>query len=212
LLCNCSQTLSVPCTRGGWSLLVDEPRYRGEVPEQLPSAESPGQQYQRRIDVMLGPGYLDGLADRSIDDVRAMHEETMEVETELSYVRRLAQARIEIVNAELDRRAQGGSVGDLVAMLPEILSDDHPRPDPAASRLPRHLAPSPSIEWRRGLESLITDTTLVNLPTLAEDDLRATVAQLGELEREVSGRRRELHRVIDGIEAELTSRHKVGRA
>jgi hypothetical protein len=103
-------------------------------------------------------------------------------------------------------------VGDLVAMLPEILSDDHPRPDPATSRLPRHLAPSPSIEWRRGLESLITDTTLVNLPTLAEDDLRATVAQLGELEREVSDRRRELHRVIDGIEAELTSRHKVGRA
>jgi hypothetical protein len=182
------------------------------VPEPSPSAKSPGKQYQRRIDVMLGPGYLDGLADRSIDDVRAMHEDTMEVETELSYVRRLAQARIEIVNAELDRRAKGGSVGDLVAMLPEILSDDHPRPDPATSRLPRHLAPSPSIEWRRGLESLITDTTLVNLPTLAEDDLRATVAQLGELEREVSDRRRELHRVIDGIEAELTSRHKVGRA
>lgn len=187
------------------------------MPEETPTGESSatppgGQQHRRRIDAMLGPGYLDDLADRSIDDVRAMHEATMEVETELSYVRRLAQARIEIVSAELDRRAKGGSVGDLVAMLPEILSDDHPRPDPTTSRLPRHLAPSPAIEWRRGLESLITDTTLVNLPTLAEDELRATIDQLGELEREVSGRRRELHRVIDGIEAELASRHKVGRA
>ena len=161
---------------------------------------------------MLAPEYLDGLADRSIDDLRAMHEETMEVETELSYVRRLAQARIEIVNAELDRRGRGGSVGDLVAMLPTILTDDHPRPDPATSRLPRHLAPSPAIEWRRGLESLITDATLVNLPTIPEDELRVTLDQLGTLEREVSERRRALHRVIDGIEAELASRHKVGRA
>ncbi len=168
--------------------------------------------YRRRIDVMLEAEYLDGLDDRSIDDVRAMHEETMEVETELSYVRRLAQARIEIVNAELDRRAKGGSVGDLVAMLPKILADDHPRPDPATSRLPRHLAPSPDIEWRRGLEGLITDTTLVNLPTLSEEELRGTIAQLEELEGEVSGRRRALHGVIDRIEAELATRHKVGRA
>lgn len=182
------------------------------VPEQSVPGEASGSPRRRRIDVMLGSGYLDGLADRSTDDVRAMHTQTLEVETELSYVRRLAQARIEIVNAELDRRAKGGSVADLVAMLPEILSDEHPRPGPATSRLPQPLAPSPSIQWRRGLESLIVDTTLVNLPTLAEDELHTAVAQLGELEREVSERRRALHRVIDGIEAELASRHKVGRA
>jgi hypothetical protein len=187
------------------------------MPSQSSAGESNADQaspsrFRRRIDVMLEAEYLEGLSDRSIDDVRVLHEDTMEVETELSYVRRLAQARIEIVNAELDRRASGGSVGDLVAMLPEILSDDHPRPDPATSRLPRHLAPSPSIEWRRGLESLITDTTLVNLPTIPEDELRATIDQLGLLEREVSDRRRALHKVIDRIEAELTSRHKVGRA
>jgi hypothetical protein len=106
----------------------------------------------------------------------------------------------------------GGSVSDLVAMLPEILSDDHPRPDPASSRLPQRLAPSMSIEWKRGLESLIADATLMNLPTIADEDLRVTLDQLGELERDVSRRRRALHRVIDGIEADLTARHKVGRA
>jgi hypothetical protein len=169
--------------------------------------------HRRRLDVVLGDGYLDGLDDKTIDEVRAMHEECLEVETEVSYVRRLAQARIDILSAELDRRAAGPSAGrsveDLVAMLPEILADDTPRTDPAHSRLPRHLAPSPEIAWRRGLEYLITDATLVNLPALGEDGLRETLELLGTLEREMSGRRGALHAVIDRIERELATRHRV---
>lgn len=168
--------------------------------------------HRRRLDVMLEPGYLEGLGELDLDAVRAMHEESLAVETEVSYVRRLAQARIDIVEAELDRRARGGSIGDLVAALPQILSDDTPRSDSASSRLPRHLSPSPVIPWRRGLESLITDATLVNLPTLSEDDLSSTLGQLRELESDVSTKRRALHRVIDAIEADLTERHKVGHA
>jgi hypothetical protein len=158
---------------------------------------------------MLEEGYLDGLEAKPLDEVRTMHEECLEVETEVSYVRRLAQARIDIVRAELDRRSAGGSVGDLVAMLPKILADDSPRTDPAHSRLPRHLAPSPAITWRRGLERLITDATLVNLPSLTEDELNDTVEQLRTLEGEMSERRRALHGVIDGIESDLAARHKV---
>jgi hypothetical protein len=167
---------------------------------------------RRRADVILEPSYVEGLVDKPIDEVRAMHEECLEVETEVSYVRRLAQARIDIVLAELDRRAAGGTIGDLVAALPQILADDGPRSDPATSRLPRHLAPAPAIEWRRGLERLITDATLVNLPTLTEDELRATLEQLRELEAETSGRRSGLHGVIDQIEGELTARHTVDRS
>ena len=43
-----------------------------------------------------------------------MDHECAEIETELSYVRRLAQARIDIIQAEVDRRAAGGSLGDLI--------------------------------------------------------------------------------------------------
>jgi len=162
---------------------------------------------RRRVDVILDPAYLERLADRPIDELRTMHAECLEVETEVSYVRRLAQARIAIVNAELDRRAAGGSAGDLVAALPKILADDPPRPAPGQSRLPRHLAPAPNIEWKRGLEYLIADSTLVNLPTLSAEDLQRTLGKLGELERETSTRRRELHKVIDAVEAELAARH-----
>jgi len=167
---------------------------------------------RRRADVILEPSYGEGLADKPIDDVRAMHEECLQVETEFAYVRRLAQARIDIIRAELERRAAGGTIGDLVAALPQILADDYPRPEPSSSRLPRYLAPAPAIEWKRGLEHLIADATLVNLPTLSDDELRVALEQLGDLERETSGRRRALHGVIDRIEGELTARHAAGSA
>jgi hypothetical protein len=155
---------------------------------------------------MLDDAYLDGLDAKPLDEVDAMHKDCSEVETEVSYVRRLAQARIDILSAELDRRASGGSVEDLVARLPSILADEHPRSDPAHSRLPLQLAPSMAITWQRGLEHLISDSTLLNLPLLGIDELQDTRDELGKLEREMSSRRRSLHGVIDDLEADLAAR------
>ncbi|HEV7536081.1 MAG TPA: aerial mycelium formation protein, partial [Acidimicrobiia bacterium] len=85
---------------------------------------------QRRLDRVLEPGYLDGLADRPIAEVSALKAECTELETEVSFVRRLAQGRIDILDAERDRRANGGSLEDLIAGLSKILADDGPRPTP----------------------------------------------------------------------------------
>jgi hypothetical protein len=167
---------------------------------------------RRRIDKVLDPKYLAGLDGWSLDEVRRCHTECLEIETELSYVRRVAQARVDILEAELDRRAGGGSVGDLIASLPEILSDEEPRPPAERSRFPRQLAPSMEIPWRRGLERLIADGTLADLPTLSDEELRSTIAQLGELERQASAQRSALHGVIRRLEADVAARHKVGRA
>lgn len=161
---------------------------------------------------MLAPEYLEGLSERSLDDVRTLRDECLEVETEISYVRRLAQARMDILAAETDRRSAGGSIGDLVASLPAILSDSGARSNPTTSRLPRLLAPSMAIEWKRGLEYLIADSTLLNLPTLDQEELNERMELLRQLERDVSTSRRELHDVIDRIEAELVSRHRVEQA
>ena len=72
------------------------------------------------------------------------------------------------------------------------------------------MAPAPAIEWKRGLEHLIIDTTLVDLPTLSEDELRENVDLLQKLETETSRQRRAMHGVIDRIEADLAARHTVG--
>lgn len=169
-------------------------------------------QHKRRVDRVLEPDYVDDLASSSLEEIRARHSECLEIETEVSYVRRLAQARLDILRAELSRRAAGGTVGDLIAALPQILSDDGPRAPVTESRLPRHLAPSMDIKWNRGLEHLVFDETLATLPTLSDEELESRIAQLSTLERELSERRRALHRVIEAIELDLAGRHKVGRA
>src|SRR3954462_143917 len=160
----------------------------------------------RRIDRILAPEYIDGLDRRGLDELRAMERDAIEVETEVSYVRRLAQGRIDILAAEADRRAAGGALGGLIAALPTILADDTPRSGPATTRVQPVLAPAAGIEWNRGLERLITDGTLANLPNLTDAELQATVGQLRELDREVSERRRELHGVLDTLTQAIAAR------
>lgn len=170
-------------------------------------ADTQDQKHERRLDRVLESDYLARVEQRDLEELRQMRSECVEVETEVSYVRRLAQARIEILDAELERRASGGSVEDLIAALPRILADEGPRSGPSQARLPQPLAPNMSIRWNRGLENLVSDATLANLPTLPEDDLRSTLADLRGFESEISDTRAKLHEVIDTLELELAARH-----
>jgi hypothetical protein len=76
--------------------------------------------------------------------------------------------------------------------------------------MPQQLAPSMDVEWARGLEPLVTDATLANLPSLADEDVRATLERLRALETDVSATRRSLHGVIDALDRELAARLRVG--
>lgn len=164
--------------------------------------------HERRVDRICAPGYLDGLDEKTDEQLHAMKAEAAEVETETSYVRRLAQARIDIVRAEQAKRAEGRrSIADLVEDLPRILAAQM-RADasPAQVRMSPILAPDPGIDWGRGNERRIVDDSLARLPELSDADLAQLLADLDELERDVSARRRTLHHVIDTIDAEIARR------
>src|SRR6201989_2716480 len=94
------------------------------------------------------------LESTSIDELRAKHAECLELETEVSYVRRLTQARIDILDAEVRRRSTGGSLEELIDQLPQILADAGPRGNPASSRLPLQMAPEQDSEWGPPFERL----------------------------------------------------------
>jgi len=153
---------------------------------------------------VLDPAYVADLETRSPDDLRAMHAECLELETEVSYVRRLAQARIDILEAETDRRVRGGSLAELIDQLPQILSDPGPRGDPASSRLPMQMAPEFDSEWAPQLAAF--DTTVADLPGLSDAALSDAISGLRSLERDVSDQRRALFTVIDRIDRVLAER------
>ena len=75
---------------------------------------------------VTSPGYLTGLTALPMEQVRAMRAECQGLENALSYVRRVAQGRLDIVGAELARRRAGGDptdLSELIGRLPDILAD-----------------------------------------------------------------------------------------
>lgn len=168
-------------------------------------------EYRRRIQHALSPGLLDGLDSLPTDELRALHTECNQTENESSYVRRLIQARLDIMQAEVERRKTGGSISDLIARLPEILAGNGERTATAGVRVSRELAHDRDVHWGPALEPAF-DGTLANLPVLSDEELRAAIDALRALERKISDNRRALHGVLARIEHELAGRHKVGLA
>lgn len=174
--------------------------------DQSPTSGHESEQYRRRIDTILNGTYTQGLADKSESEVRELRDTAREVETEISFLRRLAQSRLDIFKAEIDRRSRGGSLSDLIAALPGILASGETRSSAPNSRLSSILAPSPSIEFKRGAESLVSDDSLANLDQLTDDELKEGITSLETFEVEISETRKSLHAVIDELENEIAQR------
>jgi hypothetical protein len=163
----------------------------------------------QRIQHLLDPAYASDLSALGLHDLREMRAECNAVETAVSYTRRLAQGRFEILSAEQARREAGGSaagsLSELVADLPRILGEERGRSSAANARLVETAEPKIEIDW--GPQShLIADDSLATLDGIGDDDLAKTVAALGDFERELSGYRHSLHGVLATLEREIAGR------
>ena len=166
------------------------------------------------LDRILAEDYLADLAERPVGELRTLRAECQAVETQLSYLRRLVQGRHDIVAGELGRRRQGGDrydVSDLVDHLPEILADRIHAPGPG--RLPSTMEPGELSGRLVERLDAIGDLVPIESPGDADEHaLGRAVEDLGALEAEVSGLRRQLFDRIDAIQAEITRRYRSGEA
>lgn len=173
------------------------------------TAEDMPAQGNRRIDRVLAQDYLDGLREATLEEVRALRDESEQEEVDLSYVRRLVQGRLDVMRAELDRRSTGR--GELVASLVQILADE---PRSPARGLGRHTVKEPSRfdQHRRYVERLVADVELSDVSSRTDDDLEQALQLLAAEEKVVSGRRRQVQEVMDACSAEMTRRYRDGEA
>lgn len=160
----------------------------------------------------LADDLLDGLADLSIEDVRARRAACQRLETQLSYVRRLAQGRLDIVASEVTAR-RDGTQGDrsLVEQLTEALSD---RISTAgASRLPTGLEPGEiDADLLAGLDRAAPPARVTDPASMSDAELHEVTGALAELERDVSLRRRAMFDRIDALQEEIVRRYRSGEA
>jgi hypothetical protein len=168
-----------------------------------------GTRGNRRIDRVLAADFLTGLPSQSIDDIRSLRADAEQEEADVSYVRRLLQGRIDIINAELERR-RGDSGASLVDALPRILADDRGAPYGLGQH--RTVEPSRVDQHRRRVEAMVANVDISNVTAHTDEELEQALDVLSAEERETSETRRRIQVVVDACAAEITRRYREGEA
>lgn len=163
---------------------------------------------------VLADDYVGDLQGIPIEELRAKRAACKEIETGLSYLRRLVQGRLDVVTAEQNRRDEGGDgddLEDLIARLPELLAGSTRAP--GVGRLPDSIGTGTVDDTlATELEGIISHGHLDEPGQLSDEELGTARDQLTDFEHRVSGLRRALFDRLDAFEAELTRRYRTGEA
>lgn len=162
---------------------------------------------RRRIDIVLEPEYLEGLGEADISEIRERRDTAEDVEAQISYYRRLIHGRMDLLAFELKRR-RGEEERTLMEALPEILSMGLVLGDTPNLKHIDVMPPLPSTTGRRLIDKIMEDGVLTQLPDLADDEVAEALERLSEVESALSSQRRELHNVIDRLQAEIVARFR----
>jgi hypothetical protein len=163
---------------------------------------------RRRIDRVLAEDFASDLAALDLDEIRSRRREAEQEEADLSYVRRMLQGRMDILRAELARRAGGGD--KIVEHLSQVLSDTG-RSDHGLGRFLR-VEPSRVDEHRRMVDQVVADVGVSDVEQHSDDELRAALGRLEGFERGISEDRHRVQQVMDALTTEVAGRYKSGSA
>jgi hypothetical protein len=144
----------------------------------------------------------------SLVELRALRAKLQNDDDAVSYVRRLAQARLDLVQAEKRRRVDGGSESlsdELPSILSTHLTGGAPRPPRPATDFSDHPLAAE-------FDALMDHAGDNDLSSFSADELVKYADALHEFEQARSHERRELFTRIDELSAELVRRYRDGEA
>lgn len=148
----------------------------------------------------------------SLDDLRAERARLQAEEDVVSYVRRLAQGRVDVVRAELRRRVQrasGVDSGDVTGELPRVLGAQVAA---GSSRPPRDTSVAADHPLVVELDAVCDRAGFDDMAGRSDDELAEMIAVLSAWERERSSDRQAFFGRIDALTAELVRRYRDGEA
>jgi len=179
-----------------------------------PTFPSDGQP-DRQSDGAIDPSQL------PLHELRALRADLQAQDDVVSYVRRLAHARLDLIDAELQHRAavvpaavgdtahgaasDGAVTGELRHLLGHHLTGGPARPPRPAEDESQHPL---ALEF----EALCLQYGIADLTGLDDDQLHELRAQVGEFEHRQSHARQDLFHRIDALSAELVRRYRDGEA
>lgn len=146
----------------------------------------------------------------SLVEIRQQRSELQAQEDAVSFVRRMAQGRLDIAKDEQRRRTDNTPVSTTVTSnLAGIFGQEH---GGGSARPPRETNVSPDHVLVRELERLCEDIGFGSLRTLDDESLGQIIESLLAFENQRSAERRQLFDQIDALTVELVRRYKDGGA
>ena len=146
------------------------------------------------------------LSSLSLIEIRALRNNLQNHEDAVSFVRRLAQGRLDLARDEQRRRADHTPVSTSVEKdIVGIFGQEH---GGGSARPPRETNVSADHELVRELERLSEETGFGSLRTLDDESLDLAIESLSAFENKRSTERKQLFEQIDALTAELVRRYK----
>lgn len=127
----------------------------------------------------------------------------------VSYVRRVAQARLDLVRAEVVRRERGVRAEDLSSELRVVLSSQLTGGSPRPPRPVEHLGENALSDE---LDAVCSANGFGRLEELLPSEIQQLEQALTAFERRVSDDRRARFDRLDALSAELVRRYREGEA
>jgi len=150
------------------------------------------------------------LAAMSLADVRARRAALQKEEDAVSFVRRVAQGRLDMARDEERRRTTGVAHDrDVTDGITRVFATER---GGGSNRPPRDTEPETTHPLFVELESLCESVGFGGLRELDSGELAACCAQLADFELRASVRRKELFAEIDALSSELVRRYRESSA
>lgn len=177
----------------------------------------------RRIDRVLSPAFVEGLADLSDAELRERRDLAIAEEADLAYTRRLVDGRLALLLSErarrersersagLGERSDDEIVAGLVAALLRPAPEDAPGSQDDAARevvdardMP--VVPSNAGVYHRDAERAFADIRFSDLGSLEDSDLEEHASLLSTLEQRLTGDRARVLEVLRVLRREADAR------
>ena len=150
------------------------------------------------------------LAAMSLNELRASRDSLQREEDAISFVRRLAQGRLDIAREEQRRRAADEPAPtDVTGGIARVFAQEH---GSGSTRPPRDVQPPVDHPLQTQLEALCVETGFAALRELDDAELATCCQRVEEFEGRVSLQRKQLFAEIDALSKELVRRYRTSTA
>lgn len=157
--------------------------------------------------MVLEEDYLIDLDTLDLTELRTRRDTAEDVESQISYYRRLLQGRMDLLSFEMRRRS-GEESRSLLDALPEILASGLVLGQEPTPRHIEVMPPLPSTTGRRLIDQIMDDGVLTRLPDMSDEEVAEARQRLADFESHLSEQRRQLHTVIDRLQVEIVGRYR----